>query len=33
MSMLLDIIKVAQLHTGVILRDTFIEVLKAFGIE
>jgi hypothetical protein len=33
MSMLLDIIKVAQSHTGVILGDTFVEVLKAFGIE
>jgi hypothetical protein len=33
MSMLLDIIEVAQLHTGVVLGDTFVEVLKVFGIE
>jgi hypothetical protein len=33
MSMLLDITKVAQSHMGVILGNTFIEVLKAFGIE
>ncbi len=31
--MLLDIVKVTQSHTGVILSDTFVEVLKAFGIE
>jgi hypothetical protein len=33
MSMLLDIIEVAQSRTGVILGDTFVEVLKVFGIE
>ena len=33
MSMLLDIIEVAQSHTGVVLGETFVEVLKAFGIE
>ena len=31
--MLLDIIEVMQPHTGVILGDMFVEVLKAFGIE
>ena len=33
MLMLLDIIKVVQSHMGVVLGDTFVEVLKAFGIE
>ena len=33
MLMLLDIVEVAQSHTGVILGDIFVEVLKAFGIE
>ena len=33
MSILLDIIEVAQSHTGVILGETFVDVLKAFGIE
>ncbi len=33
MLMLLNIIEVAQSHTGVILGDTFVEVLKAFSIE
>ena len=33
MSMLLDIVEVAELHTGVILAETFVEVLKAFDIE
>jgi len=33
MSMLLDIVEVAQLHTGVVLGETFVDVLKAFGIE
>jgi hypothetical protein len=33
MSMLLDIIKVAQSHMGVILGNTFVKVLKVFGIE
>jgi len=33
MSMLLDIIEVAQSHMGVILGKTFVEVLKAFGIK
>ena len=31
--MLFDIIEVVQSHTGVVLGDTFVEVLKAFGIE
>ncbi len=31
--MLLDIVEVAQSHTGVVLGETFVEVLKAFGIE
>jgi hypothetical protein len=31
--MLLDIVKVAELHIGVILANTFFKVLKAFGIE
>ena len=31
--MLLDIVEVVQSHTGVILGNTFVEVLKAFGIE
>ena len=31
--MLLDIVEVAQSHTGVVLGDTFVKVLKAFGIE
>jgi hypothetical protein len=31
--MLLDIVKVVQSHTGVILGDAFVEVLKVFGIE
>ena len=31
--MLLNIIEVAQSHTGVVLGDTFVEVLKVFGIE
>ncbi len=33
MSMLLDIVEVAELHMGVILANTFVKVLKAFGIE
>jgi hypothetical protein len=33
MLMLLDIIEVAESHTGVVLGDTFVKVLKAFGIE
>jgi hypothetical protein len=33
MSMLLDIVEVAESHTGVILGETFVEVLKAFDIE
>ena len=32
-SMLLDIVEVTQSHTGVILGDTFVKVLEAFGIE
>jgi hypothetical protein len=31
--MLLDIVEVAQSHMGVVLGETFVEVLKAFGIE
>jgi hypothetical protein len=31
--MLLDIVEVGQSHTGVVLGNTFVEVLKAFGIE
>jgi hypothetical protein len=31
--MLLDIVEVVQSHTGVVLGDTFVEVLKVFGIE
>ena len=31
--MLLDIVEVAESHMGVVLGDTFVEVLKAFGIE
>jgi len=31
--MLLDIVEVAQSHIGVVLGETFVEVLKAFGIE
>jgi hypothetical protein len=30
---LLDIVEVTESHTGVVLADTFFEVLKAFGIE
>jgi hypothetical protein len=33
MSMLLDIVEVAESHTGVVLSETFVEVLKAFDIE
>jgi len=33
MLMLLNIIEVAQLHMGVVLGETFVKVLKAFGIE
>ena len=33
MSMLLNIVEVAQSHMGVVLGKTFVEVLKAFGIE
>ena len=33
MSMLLDIVEVAESHTGVVLGETFVEVLKAFDIE
>jgi hypothetical protein len=33
MLMLLDIVEVVQLHTGVILGKTFVEILKVFGIE
>ncbi len=33
MSMLLNIIEVAQSHIGVVLGKTFVEVLKAFDIE
>ena len=31
--MLLDIVEVVQSHMGVVLGNTFVEVLKAFGIE
>ena len=31
--MLLDIVEVAESHTGVVLGKTFVEVLKAFDIE
>jgi hypothetical protein len=31
--MLLDIVEVAQSHTGVVLGETFVKVLKVFGIE
>jgi hypothetical protein len=31
--MLLDIVEVAQLHMGVVLGETFVKVLKVFGIE
>jgi hypothetical protein len=33
MSMLLDIVKVAELYMGVVLGETFVKVLKAFDIE
>jgi hypothetical protein len=33
MSMLLDIVEVAESHTGVVLGETFVKVLKAFDIE
>ncbi len=33
MLMLLNIVEVAQSHMGVILGETFVKVLKAFGIE
>jgi hypothetical protein len=32
-SMLLDIVEVPQSHMGVVLGDTFVDVLKVFGIE
>jgi len=31
--MLLDIVEVVQSHMGVILGNTFVKVLKVFGIE
>ena len=33
MSMLLDIVEVVESHMGVVLGETFVEVLKAFDIE
>ncbi len=33
MLMLLNIVKVVELHMGVVLGKTFIKVLKAFNIE
>ena len=33
MSMLLDIVEVAESHMGVVLGKTFVKVLKAFDIE
>jgi len=33
MSMLLDIVEVVESHTGVVLSETFVKVLKAFDIE